>query len=416
MYTQKVRMKIYNKHTQSQEIKTQYNTNYADRLFQTVHKNLSKSAQRLLLELYGYRTMPIINPSQERLAQQSGYCKRQIRRAEKELEAQSIISIKRPHGWNRRLVYSFKVSLSILGVVLRPIISALFLSTQLLLCDAIAPKKNVPLLRDKELLRIIIKTIKSKETYGSKRGDASLSDGITQIIKTIPKKGMMMSNRRVVSNVLKYIDLNESQLLLLDQYSDAQIESAMHSFFKKGKVDMPDLYLLKALRNMADKQKSNKSSAQVAPARKGAPQQSDIVVAREAREAIQMRVSMAQQKQLEHKMSVWKSFTEQEKIDLYKDYTCNPKWSISWRSPETFFKEYQMFNNALFAASIPLKSEEEQLKEELENAITTITKVNANKEKLLSEGMNASYCDTVIEAAKERAYFLDNQLKKLLKE
>jgi hypothetical protein len=410
-------MKEYNKYEQSQIKQTQYNTQFTDCLFQTVQKKLSKSAQRLLLELYGYRQMPLINPSQKRLASQSGYCLRHIRRAEKELKENNLIAIRRPHGWNRRLIYTFTVSLMELGKALRPIISALFLSTQLLLCDVDAQQKNVPLLRYKELLRII-KTIKSKETYGSKRGDASFSEGITEIIKTIPKKGMIMSNRRVVSHVLKYVDLSEAQLFLLDQYTDGQIENAMQSLLKKGKMDRPDLYLLQALRNIVEKQNNNKSVSNTAQSilQKTSIKQTDMVIAREAKEAIQMRVSMAQQKQLEHKMSVWKALTEQEKIDLYKDYTCNPKWSISWRSPETFFKEYQMFNDAMLAESTPLKSQEEQLKDELENAIITITKVSANKERLISEGMNASYCDTVIDGAKPRAHFCDNELKRLRRE
>jgi len=411
-------MKEYNKYEQSQEVKTQHNTQFTDCLFQTVHENLSKSAQRILSELYGYRKMPIINPSQKRLSKQSGYSERHIRRAEKELKENNLIAIHRPPGWNRRLVYTFTVSLIELGKALRPIISALFLSTQLLLCDVDAQQKNVPLLRYKELLRII-KTIKSKETYGSKRGDASFSEGITEIIKTIPKKGMIMSNRRVVSHVLKYVDLSEAQLFLLDQYTDGQIESAMKSLLKKGKLDRPDLYLLQALRNIVEKQNSNNKSVSNTAQnilQKTSIKQTDMVVAREAKEAVQMRITVAQQKQLEHKMSVWKALTEQEKIDLYKDYTCNPKWSISWRSPETFFKEYQMFNDAMLAESTPLKSQEEQLKDELENAIITITKVSANKERLITEGMNASYCDTVIDGAKARAHFCDNELKRLRRE
>lgn len=76
----------------------------------------------------------------------------------------------------------------------------------------------------------------------------------------VPKKGRMMTQRKIVSEVLKYIDLKDNELFQLDEYSDKQIETALFSFKKKGFVERPGAYLMGALRNMHDKKTAVKRS------------------------------------------------------------------------------------------------------------------------------------------------------------
>jgi len=72
-----------------------------------------------------------------------------------------------------------------------------------------------------------------------------------------PKKGKPMSSRRLVNEVLKYVELNDEDLFALDQYTDKQLESALFSVKKKD-LDKPAPYLMAILRNMNDKVKVNK--------------------------------------------------------------------------------------------------------------------------------------------------------------
>lgn len=103
-------------------------------------------------------------------------------------------------------------------------------------------------------------TLKTVNALSYAEREAIFSTGLHDGANQDPKKGRVMTQRKIVSEVLKYIDLKDNELFQLDEYSDKQIETALFSFKKKGFVERPGAYLMGALRNMHDKKTAVKRS------------------------------------------------------------------------------------------------------------------------------------------------------------
>lgn len=143
------------------------------------------------------------------------------------------------------------------------------------------------------------------------------------------KKGTSMTQRRVVSVVLAKISLTESQLLVLDQYTDKQIEQAMASLAKKN-PEYPAQYLLASLRSIHEKDTSQ-GKAQVKQAE---TIQDQIAI----RKALNDRYTLAEIEHCEKILALFDRICNEDPVEANLIALGKPskRWSLSWGTPASF--------------------------------------------------------------------------------
>ena len=179
-------------------------------------------------------------------------------------------------------------------------------------------KESVTLLYSSEVI-IIEKTIR----------DPYKRHHITSYLKDTLKKGSIMPNRLVVSEVMKVMELSESQLLVLDQYNDSQIKRALERTVKK-QPDRAEPYFMSVLKSVQqeDVKKGNvnvKVESSV---------QDQIAI----RKALNDRYTLAEIEHCEKILALFDRICNEDPVEANLIALGKPskRWSLSWGTPASF--------------------------------------------------------------------------------
>ncbi len=321
-------MKIYNILSKSQENLKQILGAcpvFLDQILQfarskAITKTFKKIFNFFLLLHNRYRS---IYPGHEYIAKKVGCDERTVRRALSYFEAIGWI------WWDQRYmdsnVYQIHPAFTVdkYRIYLKQIFSACsyFMLAQLYIpinAAGAVSDQNVRLLYSSEVI-IIEKTIR----------DPYKRHHITHYLKNTLKKGSIMPNRLVVSEVMKVMDLSESQLLVLDQYNDSQIKRALERTVKK-QPNTPEPYFMSVLKSVQQEDvKKGNVKMKV---------ESSIQDQVEIRKALNDRYTLADIEHCEKILALFDRICNEDPVEANLIALGKPskRWSLSWGTPASF--------------------------------------------------------------------------------
>lgn len=369
-------IKIYNKHTQSQDKPIRILSESTDPLrdiFQTVESIRDNSDYIAIFDvlLNFQNNNRNIYAAQETIAQLAGCARATVNRAIKFFKEKGwlwtqrrmnssliyfIDPIFRKEDIRRRLVYIFKSCMRVMATLLVVSVNAAghaLPETVTLLFNkeyVIAPLKNLPdyhqwwkegRAQEKRFFKeqVILKRVGGEVLKSSPAKDgqekalqtaalafAQAIEGYDCSNETILKKGMMMSNRPIVDRVLSMIpEISESDLFKLDAYDENQIERALKRVERRN-PEAPAPYLFGVLRGIhEDDQKSGRGRA--TETRKVVSQA-----------ALNDRYTADQIEHCEKILALFVKIAAEdpEEADKIEQGKPSTRWSGSWGTPESF--------------------------------------------------------------------------------